>query len=72
VDESRWETRIRVILVSYRAAARSLSGLPDADGQVAEAKRRAVLLLDQLEGDLRDVPEASPALVDARREITGG
>ena len=70
MDDSRWEKRLSVIVVSYRAAAKSLAGLPSADGQVAEAKRRAMLLLDQLESELPDEPDAAAALVDARREVT--
>lgn len=71
MDESHWAKRLRVIVVSYRAAARSLAGLPSADGQVAEAKRRALLLLDLLEAQLPDEPEAAAALADARREVVG-
>lgn len=70
MDDSRWETRLNVIVVSYRAAARSLAGLPSADGQLAEAKRRAMHLLDQLESQLPDEPDAVAALADARREVT--
>jgi hypothetical protein len=68
VDDAYLRKRIRVILVTTRAAARSLE---PGDVQVAHAYRRGLLLLDAMREDLarESDSETREQLAQARREL---
>ncbi len=68
MDDAYLQKRIRVILVTTRAAARSLE---PSNGQVHDAIRRGLALLEELAGDVaRDGgPETHERLAQARREL---
>ena len=69
MDEAAALFRIRVVVVSTRAAVRSL--IPGDDGQLAEVVGRARGLLDDIESDL-DPSSADGVLVrlaEARDEV---
>jgi hypothetical protein len=68
VDDAYLQKRIRVILVTTRAAARSLG---PSNGQVDDALRRGLALLDELAGDVvRDGgSDTHERLSQARREL---
>ena len=68
MDDAYLRKRIRVILVTTRAAARSLE---PGDGQVADAYRRGLLLLDAMGEDVASDggSETREQLAQARREV---
>ena len=68
MDDAYLRKRIRVVLVTTRAAARSLE---PGDGQVADAYRRGILLLDAMSEEVASGggSETREQLAQARREL---
>ena len=68
MDDAYLRKRIRVILVTTRAAARSLQ---PGDGQVADAYRRGLTLLDAMRDEVASEAdsETREQLAQARREL---
>jgi hypothetical protein len=68
VDDAYLRKRIRVILVTTRAAARSLQ---PGNGQASEAYRRGLLLLDAMREEVGSEAdsETREQLAQARREV---
>lgn len=68
MDAARLQKRILVIAVTTRAAA---SSLPAGNGQIREAVRRGIQLLDGMTEDVyrEGDPATSEKLAQARREL---
>jgi hypothetical protein len=68
MDRARLQKRILVIAVTTRAAA---SSLPPGDGQIREAVRRGILLLDGMADEVGEEgdPVTSEQLAQARGEL---
>jgi hypothetical protein len=66
MDDARLLRRIHVVMVTTRAAA---SSLPPGNGQVRDAIRRGLQLLDGMAEEVEGSDVARERLAQARREL---
>lgn len=70
MDEAAIQLRIRVVVVTTRAAVRSLG---NDTAQAGQAIRRGLVLIDGIEADVANngIEPVRPALAQARAELAG-